>query len=342
MKKIALIFGFLPCVALAETDAEIALTSALSNVRAQCSSIANDLAPLKKMAGISTAVNAAGTAVGAGGLAVGLAKWETDKKVSKSNFDIQVAKLEKSEPNVNAYNKLRALTVQGNWDEIKKQLTKDLQEYQKATAPQRQNIQDERESFIQTETNNMNKNQRTSDVLGGVRTGLFATNTATNVAGAILSSKTSITDQLGEKIKACASAIENLKDSQTRVRMEDGESANQELLNKTSKIISACGDYKNADVAAVNKLAKGGIITGSVGAATGAVATVTSVMDTSNKESKVVFTETSNDKDYMAVSHALGGATAVASLVGTILNVKQLKHVKHMITVSENCEEALR
>ncbi len=349
MKKIALLICVLPMVAHAETDAEIELASALNNARAQCAGITNELAPLKTMVTAGTAVNAAGTAVGAGGVIAGEAKWKQDKQIVKTKFRIQVNQevlnsIQDTVPNKIARTNFKGAPKDIDWSKLGAEIGAYLSKARQYPETEKQAMQ----SGIAAEQKRMADMQKKADVLGGIRTGLFATNTATNVAGAVISAKTGTTEQLTEKIRACASAIQNLNAAQTRVRFEDGESANQELLNTTKSIVDACGEYTGVDLTSIKKLARGGIITGAVGAATGAAATATSVVDTKMKRSDIDLTDENSLKQdkkqgaYMAASHALGGAAAASSLVGTILNIKQIKNVKQVISVAENCEEALK
>ena len=58
------------------------LDAAIANVRAACNGISSELGELKKMAGINTAVTGVGTAAAGVALGTGLAKANTDAKLS--------------------------------------------------------------------------------------------------------------------------------------------------------------------------------------------------------------------------------------------------------------------
>lgn len=329
--------------AYAETDAEIELNAALSKARLQCAGISGDLEPLKKMAGISTIVNAAGTAVGAGGVATGVAKWYTDMDI--------LGDMKTRDYFKDLENKSENKQAMANWKNVYPTLDMNqIEELLKKAAAKHANIEEEgnyfkeqREAAEQRITNQ----QKKSDILGNVRTGLFATNTATNVAGAVLSSKTGLDKTLEEKINACIISIKQLDAASTRARLEDGDSANYDLIARANNIVNKCKLYENVDSSALNKMAKGGLIAGSVGAATGVAATVTSVIGTNNKISAIDpaqenagATMRSQNATNVA-SNVLGGAAAASSLAGTIFNAKQKSKVKEVITISTECEGAL-
>lgn len=339
--------------AYAETDAEIELNAALSKARLQCAGISGDLEPLKKMAGISTIVNAAGTAVGAGGVATGVAKWYTDRDIALTMQDRDyykqlLANMENSQANKAALTnwKNNVFTKQ-DWSNIEEKLKQEMQKYEAASSNDKQDAKKLAQSQIAADEQRITDKQKTSDTLGAVRTGLFATNTATNVAGAVLSSKTGLDKTLEEKINACIISIKQLDAASTRARLEDGDSANYDLIARANNIVNKCKLYENVDSSALNKMAKGGLIAGSVGAATGVAATVTSVIGTNNKISAIDpaqenagATMRSQNATNVA-SNVLGGAAAASSLAGTIFNAKQKSKVKEVITISTECEGAL-
>ena len=74
-ERIFTIFLLFPIVANADV---LDLDNALRATYTACVGIDDELADLKKMAGINTAVTAVGTGLGAGAVAVGIAKAQTD------------------------------------------------------------------------------------------------------------------------------------------------------------------------------------------------------------------------------------------------------------------------
>lgn len=356
MKKFALILALLPVAAMAETDAEMNLLSALYNTRAKCGDISQDLTDLKKMAGISTAVNAAGTAVGIGGVVAGAAKWKADKAVAENmgkKMTHEMIKEKITQQYLSAENqavleKFRETSQDIDWDDVEQKFEKYARDYAAMNAGEKKSVLTGIDADIARDQAAIDAAQKKSDTLGNVRTGLFATNTATSVAGAVLSSKTGLNQTLQEKIKTCLDSLNNLQEAQSRVRFEDGENANVELVQKSQNVMDKCGAYSKVDADKLNKMAKGGVITGSVGAATGLAATITSIAGTKNKLSNVDLRSEDAMSDVNKIgatniaSNTLGGVTAATSAAGTVLNAIQIKKVQEVVTISQECEEALQ
>ncbi len=353
MKKLFLFFTLLPISAIAETDTDVIFNKALNSVRTQCSGISDKLEPLKKMAGIGTAVNAIGTASGIGGVASGIAKYNTDKNIAgemgeKYSIEIMKEKLkakELSAENQAAFENFRKIAPNINWKQLEQDLNKlsdnlDEQERQESIKEL-----EKKEAELQ---NKINKNQAKSDKYGNVRTGLFATNTATNIAGAIVSSKTKVDETLQEKIKACTESINTLRNAMMQYRVESSENTNTDLLSKSEQIVSKCGEYQYIDTESLNKFARGATISGTVGAVTGTAATISSISGTTNKLSNVDLTNENSIQEINKIentntaSNILGGVTAVTSLTGTILNATQIKKIKQIVSIADKCEEALK
>lgn len=355
MKKISFLFLLLPCYAMAETDAQLHLKDVLGSVRAQCSGISIRLEPLKKMAGIGTAVNAVGTVVGAGGVASGIAKWNKDKDVAGSMgekwaIDAEIEKLKQKElspENQEAWKRFSEMASDLDWHKIEIAFDKMADDFDRLDEQTQEKQLKELEAKSAAADKKMKEKQAESDTYGNLRTGLFAANTATSVAGAVVSSKTTIDDTLEGKIKACADSMNMLRDAQTRVRVEDGAASNANLLAQTQNILDKCGEYKYIDTKSLNKLATGATVTNSVGATTGVVATITSAVGTSRKVSDVdlksenAVAEMDEIGKINVASNVLGGVNAATSLAGTILNATQINKIKEVINISTECEEAL-
>ena len=352
MKKLFLFFTLLPISAIAETNTDVIFNNALNSVRTQCSGISDKLEPLKKMAGIGTAVNAIGTASGIGGVASGIAKHNTDKNIASEigeKYSIEIIKeklkaKELSTENQAAFENFRKIASNINWKQLEQDLNKlsdnlDEQERQESIKEL-----EKKEAELQ---NKINENQAKSDKYGNVRTGLFATNTATNIAGAIVSSKTKVDETLQEKIKACTESITKLRDATMRYQVENTSEKNIDLLSKSQQIINACGEYQYIDTNSLNKLAKGATVSGTVGAVTSAAATISSISGTSNKLSDIDLKNPNAEKEINKIentntaSNVLGGITVATSLTGTILNATQIKKIKQIVSIADKCEEAL-
>ncbi|MBO4672615.1 MAG: hypothetical protein J5608_03120 [Alphaproteobacteria bacterium] len=353
MKKLAVIFAVLPFSAMAQTDAGLELMSAISNSREKCSNISADLDSIRKLVGAETAVNAVGTVAGVGGVVSGVAKQQADIKIAKamgekSKIESIRGRLQEQELSAENQDALQKFAdIDFNLSKIESDLNKVFVHVDMGKYRQQNTMADKLDKQESTADKRIAENQHKSDVLGGVRTGMFATNTATNVAGAVMSSKATVDATLDEKVRACLGSMQALETAHNRMRFEDGENADTDLLNIAENALEKCGQYKNINMTSINKLSKGSMITGSVGAVTGAAATIASIVGTSKKVSNIDFMTEEGQKDAKKfdnanmASNALGGVTAATSLVSTALNAKQVKDVKQIITVAEECEGAL-
>lgn len=343
MKKIALSLLFLPVVAMAESDAEIALNDAIGAARLSCSGISARMENIKKMAGIGTVVNAAGTVAGAGGVAAGHFKMDADAKamgasMAKSQSDAIIAKLRKQELSAQNQAALKyAFSISPDLEKNLKILAEDDDAKEQTITAY--------EALSANSQKTINEQQKKSDTLGNVRTGLFAMDTVSNVAGAVVASKTVADDDFIEQINKCVESLSKLSDARTRVKVEDGANANQQQMNLSQNILDKCGEYKSLDLKQLNNLGKGAMIANSVGAATGAVATITSALGTNKKVSTIEAYSQEDAKKFFKTNHTsniMGGVTTAASLTGTVLNATQIKTVKKTLEITQACEEALQ
>ncbi|MFQ6704265.1 MAG: hypothetical protein ACLRFP_04270, partial [Alphaproteobacteria bacterium] len=131
------------------------LNSALQKTYIACVGIDDELADLKKMAGINTAITGVGTGLGAGATVVGIVKANKDKRI---------ADLESRLPNV------RESYGQTSYD-----INAAKNNLQKAAAANA--------GTTETEIERLTKQSKS---LGNWRTGLMAGATATNIAGAAI------------------------------------------------------------------------------------------------------------------------------------------------------------
>ena len=344
MKKIALSLLFLPVVAMAESDAEIALNDAIGAARLSCSGISARMENIKKMAGIGTVVNAAGTVAGAGGVAAGYFKMKADAKAmgaswAKSQSDAIIAKLRGQELSPQNQAALKyAISI-----------SPDLEKNLERLAAEDDDTKAQKIAIYETQSANaqktINEQQKKSDTLGNARTGLFAMDTVSNVAGAVVASKTVADDDFIEQINKCVESLSKLSDARTRVKVEDGANANQQQMNLSQNILDKCGEYKSLDLKQLNNLGKGAMIANSVGAATGAVATITSALGTNKKVSTIEAYSQEDAKKFFKTNHTsniMGGVTTAASLTGTVLNATQIKTVKKTLEITQACEEVLQ
>ena len=361
MKRIALILGLLPLTAFADTDAGTTLNDTINVVRAQCSGISARMENIKKMAGIGTAVNAVGTATGIGGVASGIVKSQTDKKTfglkqEKAEVDAileYMKEIEARPENASAYfapNKLapdyrariRALAEASFSFDKDGEMVKFNHDLDDDGTKQIISEYEERSNQLQKD---IDKSQKKSTAAGNARTALFAVDTATNVAGAVVSSKTVADEDLVEQIKKCKESIELLKTARMRAQIEDVDKSDARAMEISQNILNKCGEYQYLDMTKLNSLAKGAMITNSVGAVSGTVATITSALGNSKKVSEmdvINSDEYEKNKKMNTASNVLGGVTTAASLTGTALNASQIVEAKKIVNVSQECEETLK
>ncbi len=331
--------------AFAITEAGKVLSNAIRDTSAKCAEISESMAEIKKMLTIGTAANAVGTAAGIGGQVASTIKLRKDAEVANAmrqmntaNYDKdKLQEMENSEANQNLLKTPKRILV-ADWST---NLDNVIAAYNK-TATSGQTGQNQ--SLQQT----LNKAEAASEKAGMARTGLFAVDTATSVAGALTASKVTKSD-FTERIQECVDSLSVLRNAKSRVAMEDGDNADQTYLSKSQRIIEKCGQYETLDLSKLTKLSKGAMITNSVGSVLGGGATATSVLGNERlsdmaKQSKPD-TVAKDAKKWVAfnlASGALGAGATVTSLTGTALNAAQIKTAKKALEIAQECEEALQ
>lgn len=291
----------------------LSLEDALRATYTACVGIDDDLAELKKMAGINTTVTAVGTGLGAGATVVGVVKANKDKQAEelerliKELHELEDGKTPATDNEIASF----LLEFEGSYETA----VTDIDKYE----------------------SDLDKLNKQSKKLGNWRTGLLAGGTATNVAGAIIAGKNKVDDDLESQIDICRKSVKNLKDSimQARITGEDVTEANT--------IATACGEYDYVDVSKINNRARGAMISSVVGATTGAAGTVTSVMANSDS----VRGDNTDDgkhkeKNLNTASNVLSGASAAASATATVFNATQISAIKKVATVAEKCTGVLK
>ncbi|MBQ7409702.1 MAG: hypothetical protein IJV03_04010 [Alphaproteobacteria bacterium] len=348
MKKIALLFTVFPISAFAASEAEIALTTALSHARENCSGVSAKMENIKKMAGIGTAVNAVGTAAGVGGVASGVIKQKTDVEMAgtmgeKAGIDLIIEKLKQKQLSPENQNLLKqGVSIS---PDLEKNLEKLAAEMSESGMEEKINDLEKKSDELQ---NKINQQQKKSDTAGNVRTGMFAVDTVSNVAGAVVSSKTIVNDDFVEQIKKCTESVAELRDARVRAKVEDGGMGLTQNMDISQKIIEKCGEYEYVNLTPLKNLGKGAVAANSIGSVTGVTATITSALGNSKHLSDMDFRTKqglSDVKKYESMntaSNVLGGVTTAASLTGTVLNAIQIKEAKKILDISSECEGALQ
>ena len=288
------------------------LDDALRATYTACVGIDDELADLKKMAGINTAITAVGTATGTGATVVGLVKASKDKEV-----EVKLEKLreiEQRNPDMDSSD--------DEWDSFSANMQSQLEEAKKEIEKYKDEIE---------------KLTKQSKSLGNWRTGLMAGNTATNVAGAIIAGTNKVDGDLKTQIDNCISNVKTLQNSIMQARI------NGEDVSEAESIASACGEYEYVDVSKINNRAKGAMISSAVGAATGLAGTVTSATANSNKiRNAQGDAAQQKEKNLNTASNVLAGASTVASATATVFNATQISAIKKVAAVAEKCTGLLK
>ena len=302
------------------------LTTALQNTYRACVDIDENLHELKVLAGVNTGVTAVGTGLGIGATATGLAKASVDAEIEKlidEMYETMAAARngETSHPMVskeNVLDWLKAFDEKNHFD-VAKYMNQDLK------------------TKITTTRSDVEKLEEKSKNLGNWRTGLLAGNTVTNVAGAIIASKTINKDDINSQIEACISATKDLNNAINAARM------NGEDITEAKQIYDACRDYAYVDMSPIDKRGKGSMISSSVGAGLGGIGTITSGVANSDKiRSNDSAEGKEKEKKLNTASNLLSAGATVASATATVFNATQISAIKKVAEVSQKCTEVLK
>ena len=286
------------------------LDVAMNNVRNACSGINSKMDHLKLMAGINTGIGAVGTVTGAVALGTGIAKAQKDKEIE--DLMAQIAKKLKGAPESSEQDRADLIAdFSKNWAEWSKENS--------------------------TEAQKINKLTEESKTLGNVRTGMLAANTATSIAGAVISSQNKANGSIKEAIDNCILATDDLRESMMQARIDGHDTTD------AKRIVDACTEYKSADLSKINKLATGSTVSSSIGAVAGGIGTITSAVantdKTRNDPSKA---GQEKEKGLNTASNVLSGVTTATSAVSTVLNGVQIATIKKVVSISEKCEKELQ
>ena len=320
---VGLIVGMVACGASAADIS--ALDVSIQNVRAACDGLSNQMGELKRIAGINTAVTGVGTLASGGATVVGIVK---------SNVDAQAEEIEKwlerfmNQPTDTSDNPKIDLTG----------IDKDtLMDMISSSEPVMVAVGGVEKSEIAAKQEELNQKTQQSKTLGNVRTGLLATGTVSNIAGAVIAGKNRTQGGLAEMIADCVDAVRALENAKMHAHVAG--TATDDDVALANKIIAACGGYKTVDLSVVDNRAKGATLSSGIGAATGLVGTITSGVANSNKTRSG---DASREKHLNTASNVLSGATTAASLTATIFNATQINAVKDLVQVADKCEDALK
>lgn len=301
-----LIFGIFMSLMVGVAYANADLTAAIENVRTTCGNISNDLANMKKMAGITTAVTGVGTVASGIALGTGIAKANVD-------LEAEIARLKAERGDV----PVEHLEI-ADMALFKQQVTEFIKSYPKA--------QEE-----------LSAAEKKSKQLGNIRTGTLASATATNIAGAIMSSTNQIKGNLKQEIDECLSSVKTLSNIHMQARIS--KTATDTDLARAENIIRACDAWTTVDVSSINNRSKGATVSSGIGAGLGLAGTITSA---SANSKDVRDGDSDKEKNLNTAANVLAGGTTVASATATIFNATQISVIKRAVTVADECEGALK
>ncbi len=291
---------------VSSAHAAVDLETALSNVRASCGGISEELNQMKTMAGIGTGVSAVGVLAGGAAVATGLMKMGTDAELKEA---------------------IRNLKVPENYTEQldSADLVKALAKVDSASANGSSSLE------------NSDLEQK-SKTLGNIRTGTLAATTAANIAGAAVGgvnmkkAKGSLTEQVSE----CLASVKELSAAYGQARIS--RSASEEDLGRIETIVRVCNEWSTVDLSKIDKRATGSFASSVVGAATGTAGTITSAL--ANTQG-VRDGDATKEKNLNLTANVLAGGATVASTAATIFNATQISAIKRASTVADACEGAL-
>lgn len=291
------------------------LDSALRNTYVACVGIDDNLHDLKVLAGINTAVTSVGTGVGIGAVATGFVKASKDKQIAELEDLLQ--ELEELSDKYDGPD-----TTQENVDSF-------MAEFEKSY----------NEALSETKTNKKQIDDLTkqSKKLGNWRTGLMATNTATNIAGVILANKSKVNKNLAGQIDTCVVAVKQLNNAMSAAKI------NGEDVSEAQSIYSACREYEFVDISPINKRGTGAMVASSIGAVAGGVGTITSgVANSDNTRNDNSETGKQKEKNLNDASNILAVGATAASATATVFNATQIAAIKKVASVAEKCTEVLK
>lgn len=302
LRFLFVLVGLLPMIASASEEQ---LVSALQGTYSACVGIDDSLADLKKMAGINTAITAAGTGLGVGAVVAGVKKADVDAK----------------------YNRIKQKLVS---------IIKGESELETTVVLNEEELMNEVEEFLKKEVSKKNEVEKSTEEirdladkskkLGNWRTGLLAGNALTNVAGAVVAGKNKVDDDLQAQIEVCKAAVKNLKMVAMQAKLDGLD------VSEADRIVAVCGEFDYVDVSKINNRGKGAMLSSAVGATTGVAGTIASVVANNNK----------SGKNLDGAANTLAGASTVASGVATVFNATQISAIKKVATVATQCSEVLK
>ena len=177
--------------------------------------------------------------------------------------------------------------------------------------------------------------QAQSQKLGNVRTGLMVGNTATAVAGTLISSRNKNDSRsIKDKIQICLNTINSLqqKIGQTMFDCVPGQ------YEKLRKTVSICNSLSTKDMDKVSNRNQISSVVSGINIGTGAAGVITSALANNSQHRNNYDDKT---KNLNTAANVFAGTSMVASGVSTIFNASTLSSINSNLSISADCEEAL-
>lgn len=303
------------------------LDDAILLAQTKCAGISDKMSHMKTLAGINTAVTGVGTVAGVGATVSGVKKNNLDKEIDK--IEEMIARYKNAKANVDnshlASVYLDQDVVRAQLQHLSTEILASNKVESDLYATQIEQLESLRDMGV-----------KQSKTLGNVRTGLMATSTSTNIAGVVIAANNNVDADLKMNIQQCLAATDILRDARMQAQINGADAAS---IAHADKIISACGEYAYTKLDVINNRALGAGVSSGVGVATGLGGTITSAMANSDKNRAA---DAGREKKLNTAANVLGGLTSTASLSATVFNATQIKAIKNVAKIADECEGALK
>lgn len=271
----------------------------VAKLRQNCTGINLELQNIKKYEIADTVVTGVGTVAAGGALYAGIKKKDIDKKAE------ELAKKMNNIENMSDAEFVAFLKEMARYQELKEQYN----------------------SMCQMKHDFEAKSKK----LGNIRTGLMVGNTATAVAGTIISNKNKKdSDSIKDMIEICLDTIKVNEQKIGQSMIDCGRNQYEKL----KKAVLECKMLSTENMEKVSKHNKVSTIVSGVNIGTGTAGVITSALANHNKYDR-------KTKNMNTAANVLAGTSAVASGVSTVFNATTLKSINNNLRASEACEKAI-
>jgi hypothetical protein len=278
---------------------------ALENVKQDCR-ISDHFSKISNMTSINTAVTATGALAGGGALYAGIKKSQTDALLKKIETGLEQVQ------NMTEQEFLELLAQMAIYANTGTDYDKEIEEL-----------------------------IASSKSLGNWRTGLMAGNTATNIAGTIISSKNTNADDIKIQVNKCLASVGALSREYMQARMDDSQDPIK--LAHIKQVIDQCGRYNLIDMDKVIAMSKGVMISSAIGVGTGTAGTITSAIANTDKiRDNNQADGQKKEAKLNTASNVLAGASMAISGVATGFNIATLSAINTAKDIIQGCEEILQ